>query len=412
MLRTFRNIILPLLFICFCSEVYSQESHTKFCVDFRVNSSVCEQEYSDNAQQLLDIISFLQSIEQDSTVTLLRVSFCGSASPEGDRQINRKLARGRLKTLEDIVRKEINIPERIITRNETYISWEVLSNMVAESNIADKQAVLDIINQEHHEIGSPEEFTEDHRIEKLMALNDGKTWKQLNSLFFSDMRNAYVVFITFKSNKVESIDKDMLPVRTSAVTKSDISNNIYSIPKSKTQGDVPSRSLYLKTNAIGLGMAISNIGAEIDIAKHWSFAVPVYYSALNYFTSTVKFRTLAVQPEVRYWFKPNNQRLFIGAHLGYAQYNIATNGDIRYQDHNGKSPALGGGISIGYRIPISNNNRWHAEFTLGAGVYRLHYDTFYNVNDGKLIGTYKKTYWGIDNAAVNISYRFNLNKRK
>ena len=64
------------------------------------------------------------------------------------------------------------------------------------------------------------------------------------------------------------------------------------------------------------------------------------------------------------------------------------------------------------RILLSNNNRWHAEFTLGAGVYRLHYDTFYNVNDGKLIGTYKKTYWGIDNAAVNISYRFNLNKRK
>ena len=170
--------------------------------------------------------------------------------------------------------------------------------------------------------------------------------------------------------------------------------------------------LYVKTNAIGWGLAISNVSAEVDLAKHWSFAVPVYYSALNYFTSTIKFRTLAVQPEFRYWFNENNQKFFIGAHFGYAQYNIAVDGDYRYQDHGGKSPALGGGLSVGYRMPISKNDKWHIEFTLGAGVYGLHYDKFYNVNNGKLIETYRKTYWGIDNAAVNISYRFDLKKRK
>jgi len=143
-----------------------------------------------------------------------------------------------------------------------------------------------------------------------------------------------------------------------------------------------------------------------------SFTLPVCYSAWNYFTSTIKFRTLAVQPEFRYWFKEDNQKFFVGAHFGYAQYNVAVDGDYRIQDHNGTSPALGGGISVGYRMPISKNNRWHIEFTLGAGVYGLHYDKFYNVNNGKLVDTYRKTYWGIDNAAVNISYRFDLKKRK
>ena len=32
-----------------------------------------------------------------------------------------------------------------------------------------------------------------------------------------------------------------------------------------------SRKLHLKTNAIGLGMAIANVAAEVDLAKHWSF---------------------------------------------------------------------------------------------------------------------------------------------
>jgi hypothetical protein len=115
---------------------------------------------------------------------------------------------------------------------------------------------------------------------------------------------------------------------------------------------------------------------------------------------------------LRYWFNQNNQKFFIGAHFGYAQYNIAVEGDYRYQDHGGKSPALGGGISLGYRMPISDDNKWHIEFTLGAGAYGLHYDKYYNVNNGKLIDTHRKIYWGVDNAAINISYNLDLKKRK
>lgn len=172
------------------------------------------------------------------------------------------------------------------------------------------------------------------------------------------------------------------------------------------------KHLYVKTNTLGLGLAISNLGCEIDLTKHLSISIPVYYSALNYFKETIKFRTLAVQPEIRYWANKDNNGLFLGLHGGVAQYNIAVDGDLRYQDHNGTSPAIGGGIGLGYRLPISDDNRWHIEFAIGAGVYKLQYDTFYNVENGKLLDTYRKTYWGIDNAAINISYRFDLKKRK
>ena len=173
-----------------------------------------------------------------------------------------------------------------------------------------------------------------------------------------------------------------------------------------------SRKLHIKTNLLGLGLGIANVAAEIDLAKHWSFALPIYYSSWDYIKTTIKFRTLALQPEFRYWFSKKNDALFVGAHFGLAYYNFALDGDDCYQDHDGKSPALGGGISMGYRMPISKNDKWHVEFTLGAGAYSLHYDKFYNVNNGKLIDTYKKTYLGVDHAAVNISYRFDLNKRK
>jgi len=62
-------------------------------------------------------------------------------------------------------------------------------------------------------------------------------------------------------------------------------------------------------------------------------------------------------------------------------------------------------------MPLSKNRRWKLEFTLGAGVYASHYDRFYNEPNGRLEGDYKKTFFGLDNVAVTIAYRFDLNKK-
>lgn len=174
------------------------------------------------------------------------------------------------------------------------------------------------------------------------------------------------------------------------------------------------RKMHIKTNAIGLGMGIANIAPEIDLTKHLSFTLPIYYSAWNYFKTTIKFRTFAIQPELRYWISPNNEGFFAGAHFGLSYYNFAFDGDYRYQDHNGEKPAIGGGLSIGYMLPISDNNRWRIEFSLGAGVYSLNYDVFHNTpdtKDGLFVESGQKTYWGIDQAAISLMYTFNLKKK-
>ncbi len=40
--------------------------------------------------------------------------------------------------------------------------------------------------------------------------------------------------------------------------------------------------------------------------------------------------------------------------VGLAYYNFAFNGKYRYQDHLRQTPALGGGLSIGYRLPLKS----------------------------------------------------------
>lgn len=406
-------ITLIVLLLC-VGFTYAQDRRTEILVDFRVNSTVIDSTYSDNAVRMQEIIDFLHNIRRDSTINIVEVSFCGAASPEGSDQLNRRLARGRLTALENLVRKEVDIPDSLITRNDSYIPWNYLKKQIEDSDIIRTDEVIAILNEssllvDYHYPN----LHIDRRVVKLQKLDNGKVWQQINKLFFGQMRNASVVFITSK-RELSAIQE---PIIVQDTVVAEPSTEITPDTTAIVETIVPkieewNRKLYLKTNALFWGMGMTNVSAEIDLAKHWSFALPVTYSAWNYFTSTVKFRTLAVQPEFRYWFNENNQKFFIGAHFGYAQYNVAVDGDYRYQDHGGKSPALGGGLSVGYRMPISKNDKWHIEFTLGAGVYGLHYDKFYNVNNGKLIETYRKTYWGIDNAAVNISYRFDLKKRK
>ena len=163
---------------------------------------------------------------------------------------------------------------------------------------------------------------------------------------------------------------------------------------------------YLSTNSLEWTLAIANIAWELDLAPHWSVNIPVALSAWDYFTSTVKFRVASINPEMRYWFTPA-RRFYLGAHIGVTFFNIALNGDYRYQDTDGKTPAIGGGIAAGYRLPLSADRRWWLELSLGVGFYHINYDKFVNQNNGEYYHSHSRNYLGPDQLGVKFIYRFN-----
>ena len=403
----FKKYLIALIILPFAlSTANAQEVNTKISIDFRVNTAIIDSTYSDNAKQLKKMREFLKTIEEDSTIVIKDVSFSGAASPEGSDQLNRQLAKKRLLAIETLVRNKVNIPDSIIHRHDSYISWAELKEFISNSDIQNKEEILAILDEESELVSYYNTNSHiDNRILKIQKINNGKAWRQMNDLYFAQMRNANVEFITYK----RGIEPLSIPQYSNTIAAAPAMEPVAVKP---TLLDGWDYRLHIKSNALALSAGVSNASIEFDFAKHWSIAVPVYYSAWNYFLETIKFRTLAVQPEVRYWFSKDNDKFFLGAHFSYAQYNIAVDGGKRYQDHNGTSPALGGGISVGYRLPLERTKHWNVEFALGAGVYSLHYDTFHNVENGKFIDTHCKTYWGLDNAAVTFSYAFDFKKRK
>ena len=405
MKNVFSRIYLTvLLLVCgmvgYAQNADIQHVEKRYNIYFRVNSTVIENDFSSNSSTIETLRQDVSETLQMKGAELDSLIIISSASPEGSLEYNRHLAMTRASNTKKLILsmfpelKDMTVKVECLDED-----WDGLFDIInAHSEFPQREEMMQII-QSNSSLHSKEL--------QLKELEQG--WTYFLNNYAHSLRNSSITI----SVAIKGFAGDPLPV----VSYSYIPE-FKAIDKSMARVEVEpanpfsQKHLYVKTNALGLGLAISNLGCEIDFTKHLSISIPVYYSALNYLKETIKFRTLAVQPEIRYWTNKDNNGLFLGIHGGVAQYNIAVDGDLRYQDHNGTSPAIGGGIGLGYRLPISDDNRWHIEFAIGAGVYKLHYDTFYNVENGKLLDTYQKTYWGIDNAAINISYRFDLKKRK
>lgn len=402
-----------LLLLCFfCGNVaFSQSEGRYFKIRYVINIAEIDTTFVDNNERIEELKAFLQMVRDDERIQLRSVRFSGTASPDGTYEFNQWLCVNRLESFKKLIRTVLDVPDSIIFSNDSYIPWDGFRQKVAVSDIEHRDEILSIIDQEPKLVRWFGNRHTDHRLLQLRSMYGGKVWESLKHPILSDLRFADAEFEI--SIKMESL---RLPALAQIVEKSPppISSSL-TFDEPLPMPEIWVRRLHLKTNFVDLGLLIGNLAVEVDLGPHWSFTLPMYYSALDYFVSTVKFRMLGCQPELRYWFSPiDNDGLFAGAHFGISYYNFAFNGDYRFQDHAGTTPTAGGGFSFGYRKLLGKSQRWRLEFSAGAGVYPLYYDMFYNtpdVKDGQLAFTKKKTFVGLDQAGITLAYAFDIQRK-
>jgi hypothetical protein len=197
------------------------------------------------------------------------------------------------------------------------------------------------------------------------------------------------------------------------VSTSELSEGLTSSLPQASADDAPWRHLYFKTNSVAWMLGVTNVTFEIECSKHWSVALPIYYCGWNYFSYKNKFRTLSAYPEVRYYCRAaSTESLYFGVHAGMAYYNFTFGGSYRYQDHLEKTPAFGGGVTVGYRVPMGKSGHWSACFEVGAGLYHLKYDQILNEKpSNKIVKVVERNWFGVDNLSVTFAYALNLAKR-
>ena len=398
MIRLKKVILVGLMVLCGAASLAAQDFTDSLTVYFRLSRSAFEPGYMDNKERCDRFLEHVRGLQGHSAYRVYRVDFKGHASPDGPERLNDELARKRAENVVKYLHKKLVFADSVVFVSTVTEDWESLAKMISgDTQLPDREKVLQIVRDE--ELGK---FRE-------RELKNGypQAWKYMLDKYFPELRNFKIyIQVGFEfDDEPEEIEDIVVESDVFVPVESGDSVAILPLPWRK--------EMTLKTNAIGWGMGHQNIAMEFDLAPHWALAIPFYYSGgFNYFSPTIKFRGIVVQPEARYYFKPN-EGWYLGAHLGVGWYNFALDGDYRIQDHGGVRPAWGGGIGGGYSLQFKKRPAWGMEFAIGAGVYDALYDKFYNEENGPIAETaVRKLFIGVDNVAVSFTYKFGLKRKE
>ena len=390
-------------------------SHTSFAqvvrdtlvLYFAKERSSLDFKYMDNAVRSQDFINRLKGLQEVEGAVLVKVEVIGKASPEGGMNLNNSLSKARQNSVLSYLRKYVDIPDSVAFYTHSGADWEgFIKEVERDSKLLDHDSLLEILRS-----------GDDDRLDKLHEATDSLWYDYVDNNIFPKLRVCSVTYIVDLSALIDcsELEKDIEEVPLPEPKDLFADLQIDTLPDITTWKMIPNREIAVKTNAIGWGLGHINVAAEIDVMPHLSVSVPFYYSGgYNYFKSTIKFRGIVLQPQVRYypWLQDGrNGGFYVDAHFGLGWYNFALNGDYRIQDHQGKTPAIGGGLGVGYMHHFKKNPRWGMEFSLGAGVYDVKYDMFYNEANGPYheYGTHR-TWFGVDNVTVGFFYKFDIRK--
>lgn len=123
-----------------------KESGSAF-IDFVVNKTIINADYRNNARELAKIAETIDKVRNDKDVTITDLSIKGYASPEGPYKNNERLAKGRTEALMTYVRNLYNFPGSVKFHTSYEAEdWNGLRKYVEESNINNRQGILDLIN--------------------------------------------------------------------------------------------------------------------------------------------------------------------------------------------------------------------------------------------------------------------------
>lgn len=115
-------------------------------LSFRVNKTDIIENLFDNARELAKITQTIDLVRNDKNVEITGINIHGYASPDGPYANNERLARERAASLKNYVARLYPIDAKLYSSNSTPEDWNGFSRLVGKSQLANKEAILDISN--------------------------------------------------------------------------------------------------------------------------------------------------------------------------------------------------------------------------------------------------------------------------
>ncbi|MCD8202786.1 MAG: DUF3868 domain-containing protein [Prevotella sp.] len=161
-------------------------------IDFPVDKTTIYPDYRRNPEELQKIIGTIMEVKKDGNVTVNSVDICGYASPESPYEHNEYLAATRAQTLSNYVKQLVSLDKARFTVSSVAENWEGLRKCVAESSLANKDAILALIDDE-------KTYTPDAKEWKIKTTYPDDYAYMLKEFYPGLRRSDYTVNYTIRS---------------------------------------------------------------------------------------------------------------------------------------------------------------------------------------------------------------------
>lgn len=378
-----------------------------------------------NARTLGEIKRFMAAAACDGDIAITGISIYGYASPEGPRQLNKRLAEGRMRAMEQFAIGGDNTHSiNQLHLNNDISGLSALTDEISRSDINGRQTALDILNDSAKQRDTPRIIT------RLKTTQNGRLWKEIRPLL-NKLRYARVVFTFERKAPVALTTPDSIETVAEEVTEEPaveqpeipeaVADTIApeaSVQAVETLTDgSPRRPLYIaiKTNMLYDAALIPSIGAEVYLGKmmsisaNWSYAWWKSDRRHNY------WRYYGGDIAVRRWFgQKAAEKPLTGHHLGLYAQILTYDFELGGKGQMGAKYNYGGGIEYGFSLPVAR--RINVDFTVGVGYLGGKYHEYRPIDGHYVWQATKQRHWfGPTKAEISLVWLIghgNTNKSK
>ncbi len=372
-----------------------ERDQKKIEIYFDQGSYAVTQAFKTNKDELSRLSKLLNSLIADENADITKISVDSYASPEGDVVTNNRLSKKRAEAVCEYIKSICTVPPTLIESRANGVAWQILRDMVEQSDLAYKQEVLAIIDNVPVETWakvSPTDKWEqlvDSRNNHLMDLKGGVPYREMYENMFSQLPRSSIVTVYYEIVKKEAKDdiNGGKEAEKSENSEEIVQNKPLSEQKELTntnseaiaQRDKSEKMVAIKSNLLYDVVLIPNIEVELPINNKYSIAAEWIFPWWVTKDNGNALQLLSGQVEGRYWFGDRENRaqltgLYAGLYAGGGLY------DLQWKNNGYQGEFyIAAGLSGGYAHTINKSGTLRMEYSLGLG----YLNTKYRYYDGK-----------------------------
>lgn len=173
----------------------ADDTETAMAIHFPIGKWDVLPDYEDNHIALDHLVSVLDKIAGAEDSRIARILVVGAASPDGSAKLNEYLAGKRAQALTDYITSHTALSPSLFEISNIGVAWNALRALVADSDMAGKQQVLNIIDT----VPVWDATKNVGRLGLIMQLNQGKTHEYMKRHFFPKLRNAGYIKVFYEA---------------------------------------------------------------------------------------------------------------------------------------------------------------------------------------------------------------------